>query len=74
MISHSEFTWHLGSVHKNHPDFRSTLDKPRLERVKIFKSFRKQGMHKFNLKQINSGKNQFLRERKPKSVRLCKEI
>ena len=65
MISHSEFTWHLGGVHKNHPDVRSALDKPRLERVKMFKSFRKQGMHEFNLKQINSGKISFCGKENP---------
>ena len=70
MISHSKLTRHLSGVHKDNPDVRSALDKPRRERVKIFKSFRKQGMHDFNLKQINSGENHFLRERKPKSDKI----
>ena len=66
MIRHSKLTRHLSGVHKEHPDVRYALDKPRREKVKMFKSFGKQGMHDFNLKQINSGKNQFLRERKSK--------
>ena len=70
MIRHSKLTRHLSGVHKEHPDVRYALDKPRREKVKIFKSFGKQGMHDFNLKQINSGKNQFLRERKPKSDKI----
>lgn len=70
MISHSKLTRHLSSVHKDHPDVRSALYKPRRERVKMFKLFWKQGMHEFNLKPINSGKNQILRERKPKSDKI----
>ena len=70
MISHSKLTRHLSGVHKDNPDVRSALDKPRRQRVKIFKSFRKQGMHDFNLKQINSGENHFLPERKPKSDKI----
>ncbi|XP_047131219.2 uncharacterized protein LOC136071695 [Hydra vulgaris] len=62
---------HIAKKHKTNEKVKTALQKPKIERNRLFQSFKKDGIRNFNLKQIDLKVPRFERER---SQRKCESL
>ncbi|XP_057294029.1 uncharacterized protein LOC130657627 isoform X3 [Hydractinia symbiolongicarpus] len=62
-IKHSKLNRHITLCHKHHPDVKDALNMPRKERLRAFANFRKIGIYNHNVKEIEEGGRNLLREK-----------
>ncbi|XP_057298490.1 uncharacterized protein LOC130629354 isoform X2 [Hydractinia symbiolongicarpus] len=55
---------HISTVHKKEDIVKKAMEKPKKERLRMFDSFKKLGIEKFNFAQLNEDNPKFYRERK----------